>query len=88
MDYGSFGILGALSEAFSKVSGFFSDLWNTLYVKTIGDLLDEAGLLGDIADWVLPDSVFEQSLGWLILGAGLAVYLVYQLATWILNLIT
>lgn len=88
MDFESYGILGALSEAFSKVSGFFSDLWDTLYVKKISQLLSDAGLLGDIADWVLPEAVLNQSLGWLILGAGLSVYLVYQLATWILNLIT
>lgn len=88
MSFDDFGLIGSLSSVFASIGEFFSSLWDTLFEKTIRSLITEGGLLGSIAEIAVPDAILDASLGWLILGAGLSVYLVYQLVTWILNVIT
>lgn len=88
MTFKQFGLLGTLASVFGSIGSFFSSLWDTLFEKTIRDMLTEAELLGSLTESVIPDFVLDSSLGWFVLGAGLGTYLVYQLITWILNLIT
>lgn len=83
MAFQDFGALGDLAEMFSIFAGYFYNWFSNLFTMSLYESLSVV-LGGNIPEW---DFLVNTSMGVFMFGSGLAVYVGYQLITWVINVL-
>lgn len=84
---GIYQFVVAVVKMFSNLYGWLNRPLTDVFTFAEGTIV--GGILNSVTDTVLNQlGIGQYSLLWFMVGAGVVIYIAYQLATWILNIVT